>query len=85
MPNIINLASTGLSRFARLANKPRQKYGLFAKNSFAVIGACEVDKKPHIFVTIENQHIQEINRHFDETLNEYGPMVFAENQETKIL
>ena len=36
---------------------------------------------PHIFLTRANQHIQEINRHFDGTLNHYGPVLFSENQE----
>ena len=36
---------------------------------------------PHTFLTRANQHIQKINRHFDGTLNQYGPMVFAANQE----
>ena len=38
-------------------------------------------KNPHIFLSRSNQHIQEINRHFDGTLNNYGPMVFSSNQE----
>ena len=80
IPNIINLAPTGIRKSARLANKPRQKYGLFTKFSLAVIGSCYGAKKFHIFITIANQHIQEINRHFDGTLNNFGPMVFAENQ-----
>ena len=79
MPKIIDLASTGLRRYARLANKPRQKYGLFAKFSLAVIGAYDVDKNLHIYIIIANQHIQEINRHIYGTLNQYGPMLFAEN------
>ena len=58
-------------------NKPKRKYGLFSKLSLALIEACEVAKKPHIFITRENQHIQEINRHFDGTLNHFGPIVFA--------
>ena len=37
--------------------------------------------KPHIFLTRVNQNIRETNRHFDGTLNKYGPMVFAENWE----
>ena len=40
-----------------------------------------MDKNPPIFITRANQHIQEINRHFDGTLNNYGPMAFEENQE----
>ena len=36
---------------------------------------------PHIFIIISNQHIQEINRNFDGTLNNYGPMVFLSNKE----
>ena len=38
-------------------------------------------KKHQIFLTRSNQHIQEIIRHFDGTLHNYGHMVFAENQE----
>ena len=74
---MINMASTGTRRSIRLTDKPKQKYGLFAKFSVAVIGACEVDNNPHIFLTRENQHIQKINRHFDGNLNNVGPMVFA--------
>ena len=40
-----------------------------------------MDKNPYIFLTGENQHIRDINKKFDGTLNHYGPMVFAENQE----
>ena len=58
MPRMINLASTGPSRYASLANKPRQKYVLFAKLSLELIGACEVAKNPQIFLTTEIQHIQ---------------------------
>ena len=64
-----------------LDNKPKQKYGLFTKLSLALIGSCDVAKNPHIFLTRENQHIQEINRHFDVTLNHYDPMIFVENLE----
>ena len=81
MPKITDMASTGLRRYARLANKPRQKYGLFAKLSLAVIGACEVVQFTHISITISNQHNQESNIHFYGTLNHYGPMVFASDQE----
>ena len=81
MPNMIDLGSTGLRRSAKLANKTRQKYGLFAKFLLSLIRACEVAKNPHIFITIANQNIQEINRHLDGTLNHYGPMLFAANQE----
>ena len=77
---MINLASTCIRISARLANKSRQKYGLFDKFSLAVVGSCEVAKNPQIFLIRVNQHIQEINRHFDGTLNHYGPMVFAANQ-----
>ena len=57
IPNIIDLVSTGLRRAARLANKPKQKYGLFAKFYLSVIVSCEVDKNPHIFLTRSYQHI----------------------------
>ena len=40
-----------------------------------------MDKNPQIFLTIAIKQIQEINRHFDLTLNHFGPMVFAENKE----
>ena len=81
MTNMINLALTSLSISARLDYKPKQKYGLFTKFSLSVIGACEVDNNPHIFLTKSNQNIQEINIHFDGTLKYFGPMVFATNQE----
>ena len=38
---MLDLASTGIRRSARLANKP-EKYALFDKFSLAVIGACTV-------------------------------------------
>ena len=63
-----------------MANKPKQKYALFSKFSLSVIGECEMANKPHIFLTIANQHIQEINRHSDGALNHFGPMVFEANQ-----
>ena len=80
-PKIINLTSAGLGRYYRLTNKPKQKYGLFARLSLAGVGLCDMDKNPHIFITRENQHIQIINGHFDIALNHFGPLVFAENQE----
>ena len=75
------MASTGLRRSNRLANKPKQKYSLFDKLSLTEIRACEVDKNRHIFLTRAKQHTQEINIHFDGTLYHFGPMVFEENQE----
>ena len=42
-----------------------------------------MDKNPHIFLTIANQHIKVLNIHFDGNLNHYVPMVFVENQEQK--
>ena len=72
---------TGLMRSYRLDNKPKQKYGLFNKLSLALIGSCDVANKLHKFLTREKQHRQEINRHFDITLNHYDPMIFAENIE----
>ena len=38
-------------------------------------------KKPHMFITRSTQNIQEINRHYDGTLNHFGAMVFTANQE----
>ena len=58
MPKMVNPESTGLRRSAMLDNKPRQKYGLFTKFSLVAIVSCEVAKKPHIFLTRSNQHIQ---------------------------
>ena len=81
MPKMIDIESTYLRRADRLANKPKQKYYLFVKLFLSVIGACEVAKKSHIFLTGTNQHKQEINRHFYETLNHFDPMVFLANQE----
>ena len=80
IPKMLDLESTYLRRYYGLDNKPKQKYGLFAKFSLAVIRSYEVDKNLHIFITITNQRIQYFNRHFYGTLNHYGPMVFAENQ-----
>ena len=57
---------------------------LFDKLSLAVVVAYGVAKNPHIFITRENQHIQEINIHFDATLKNFGHMVFSENQKKKI-
>ena len=68
-------------RSARLDNKPKQKYGLFHKLSLALIGSYDVAKNLHKFLTREKQHRQEINRHFDVTLNHYDPMIFVENLE----
>ena len=76
---MVDLASTGLRRFTRLDSKLKQKYGLFYKFALAVIVSWEVATKRHIFLTISNQHIQKINRHFYVTLNTFGPMFFAEN------
>ena len=81
MTNMIDLTSTSLRRYARLANKPKQKYFLFAKFSWVVIGSCEVAKDPQIFLTREDQHIQEIHKHFDVILNNFGPMAFEADQE----
>ena len=64
-----------------MANKPKQKYGLFAKFPSSVFRACGVATNLHIFITRENQHIQEINSHFYGTLNNFDPIVFAANQE----
>ena len=81
MPKIVCLAPTVLIRSDSLANKVKQPYGILAILSHAVIVAFEVDKRPQIFITRSNQHIQKINRDFDETLNHFGPMGFSGNQE----
>ena len=78
---MIDLASTGLRRYARLANKIKHKYGLFDKFQLALIGVYDVSNNPRIFLTGANKHIQEIFRHFDGTLNHFGSMVFSANQE----
>ena len=80
---MIDLASTSLRRSARFSNKLGNKYGLFDILSLELIGTCEVDKNPHIFLTRANQNILEINGYFDETLNKYCLMVFEANQEQK--
>ena len=64
-----------------MANKPKQKYGLFDKLLLALIGSCELAQNPCIFITRASQHIQESHIHFDETLNIFGPMVFTENKD----
>ena len=51
MPKMINIASTGVKSSARLDNKPKQRYGLFAKLSLAVNVECDISKNPHIFTT----------------------------------
>ena len=81
MPNTTNLVFTGIRISARLDNKHKQKYGLFAKLSLSVIEACDVANNPHIFITGANQHIQEINLHFVGILNRFDPLVFSETQE----
>ena len=58
MPKMIDLESTGLRISYRLYNKHKQKYGLFPKFSFAVVGLCEVDLKIHIYLTRSNQLIK---------------------------
>ena len=78
---MIDIESTGLRRSARVSNKPKQKYGLFDKFWLSVIGAYDVAKKLHIFPTRANQHFPKINRHFDETLHNFCPIIFTENQE----
>ena len=80
MPEMIDLESACLNRSERLSNKPRQKYGLFAKLLLAVIGACEVANNPHIFLTREKKRIHELNINCFGTLNNYILIVFAENQ-----
>ena len=82
-PRIIYLPSTALRRTDRLDKKQIQKYGSFDKLSLALFGAIQVDNNPQIFPTTENQHIQENIKHFDGTLNNFGSMVFAENQGQK--
>ena len=78
---MIDLASTGRRRLARLDNKLKQKYGLFYKLSLALVVSFELAKSPHIFLTRSKQYTQEINRNSDGTLNQLDPMLFAENQE----
>ena len=45
MHKMIDLVSTGVSISARLDNKNKHKYYVFAKLSLALVGACEVAKK----------------------------------------
>ena len=54
MPKMFDLESTGLRISTRLANKTKQKYGIFSKFSLAVIGACDVANNLDIFLTISN-------------------------------
>ena len=58
MPRIIDLGSNGLRISVRLANKTKQKYGLFYKLASTLVGSCEMANNPHIFLTEANQHIQ---------------------------
>ena len=46
MPKMIYLESPGISIYARLDNKTRQKYSLFDKFSLSVIGAREAANNP---------------------------------------
>ena len=78
---MVYLESADIRRSARLANKYKQKYGLFSKFSLALIGACDLAKNPHIFLTRSNQCTQKINRHFYGTLDNFGSMLFAANLE----
>ena len=63
-----------------MSNKPKPKYGLFDEFVLAVVGACEVAKTRQISLYRANKHIYKRNRHFDGTLNHFGPMVSAENK-----
>ena len=55
---MVDLKSTGLRRYSRLGDKPKQKYGIFDKFLLAVILAFEADNNPNIFLTRANQHIK---------------------------
>ena len=50
-----DLASIGIRIYARLANKPRQKYGLFDKLSLRVTGEYKAAKNPNMCMTRSNQ------------------------------
>ena len=80
---IIDLESTGFRISARFDNDSKQKYCVFVKLSLAVIEECEVAKNYQIFLIRAKYYYQEINRHLDGNLNNFGPMVFAGNQEQK--
>ena len=75
------MASTGIMISSRLATKLKQEYGLFDKFSLTVVLERYMDKNPRVFLTRTNQHIQEVNRHFDRNPNCFGPMIFAANQD----
>ena len=81
IPKMIDLSSTDIRISPKLDNKPKRKYHLFAKFSLEVFGACGVAKKSHMFLTRANQHIQYINIHFCGTLNIFGTVALAINQE----
>ena len=55
---MIDTGLTGLRRSDRLADQPKQKYGIFAKFSLAVIVACKLAENLHTFPLIENQDLQ---------------------------
>ena len=59
-----------------LVNLKRCEFDIF---SLTVVVACVEDNIPNIFLTRTNQHTQEMNRNFEVTLNNFGPMVFAKN------
>ena len=52
---MFDMESTSLRRSARLANKPKQQYGLFNTLSLTVIEVCGVDNNHHIFLTNSKQ------------------------------
>ena len=51
---MVNMASTDLLNSARLDNKLKPKYSIFAKLSLELVGACEVDLNKHLFLTRAN-------------------------------
>ena len=56
-------------------------FGIFAVFPLSLIRMCEVIKLPQIFLTRSNQHIQDIDHKSYGTIDHFGHMVFAANQE----
>ena len=54
---MINMVSTGIRISDRLGLNI-YIYGLFDKFALAVVGSCEVAKKPQTFLNRTNQHVQ---------------------------
>ena len=78
---MIDMASTGLRKCYRLANRPKQKMVYLLYYIHQKLEHFRWLRTPPTFLTANNQNIQKINRHFDGTLNNFFPIVISANQE----